>query len=750
MDLNHPTEQVQVQEQQALPEGPTATGSISISSDEAEKSRDLENQEGFEMRANDGASRESQERRVEAHQQDTDEHTVDQEGNRQIERPRRVSASPKTKSPPQTHQSLEDKFAEVEIDISGLPSTDNTPESPRSHQNIQISHHGPAIVESGEGTGATPEVDYGKYTRPEPDKEAQDTRHSATYRSGGEIFEKEGCEEVRDRYDLGYEAPEEADNKAEDQVAKTSERIQQRQDQETLRQLHETDRGTQARPFEDNPHYWSNFSFSSDEKALPTPKSEATYSTVTHDPGFGQEISPSRRPTGSYRSHRRKHRQHGSTTTQDLQPSVIVMDPPQGPPKDPPQGPLHSEDADSDSEGSRFRNRPRSPPIDTSVFATNLPTVAEEAKNTRNAFVTAADTLREEERRREREEKAKDEYYKRYVAGREEYRAEERAKKARERAGKERLEREEHREPYESDDYKRVLEERERAREAAREAARKQTNDKSPADGNPAEYQIPAESLPAKGFAAAHTSTNASSRADKFYEKLREWERRHTANERLDRDLPGRHMSMAERKQEAAILEAEVAVAEAEARVKKTKREIGRDSKGNLTFIRRQPKAQEGAREDARKRRVRILNRRPDLESPEPADGGRKSEDSFQTAKRRSNEDEADQIPQEEEPLRTKSDEPSRETWEKEDKDELTERRMELQMLKDKVRQEEEEHRIRQEEENLKEKYERLRREAEQKRLEHESELKQIQEEATRKERENIEKDEAPKAATEG
>ncbi|KAK8221189.1 hypothetical protein IWZ01DRAFT_490085 [Phyllosticta capitalensis] len=88
MDLNHPMEQVQVQEQQALPEGPTATGSISIPSDEAEKSRDLENKEGFEMRANDGASRESQERRVEAHQQGTDEHTVDQEGNRQGERPR--------------------------------------------------------------------------------------------------------------------------------------------------------------------------------------------------------------------------------------------------------------------------------------------------------------------------------------------------------------------------------------------------------------------------------------------------------------------------------------------------------------------------------------------------------------------------------------------------------------------------------------------------------------------------------------
>ncbi|KAL1392311.1 hypothetical protein HDK64DRAFT_296940 [Phyllosticta capitalensis] len=722
MDLNHPMEQDQVQEQQTFPKGPTATGSILNPSGKAEKSRDLENKEYFEMRANDGTSRESQESRVEAHQQDTDEHTVDQEGNRQSERPRRLSASPETKIPPQTRQSLESSFAEVEIDISGLPSTENTPESPRFHQNTQISHHGPAIVESEEGTGATFEVDYGKGTRLELEKEAQDAGHSATHRSRGETFEKEGDEEVIDRYDLGYEAPEEADNKAEDQLGKTSERLQQRQDQETLRQLHETDRGTKARPFEDNPHYWLNFSFSSDEKALPTPKSEATYSTVTHDPGFGQEIFPSRRPTESYRSHRRKHRQHGSTTTQDLQPSVIFMDPPQGPPKDPPQGPLHSEDADSDSEGSRFRNRPRSPPIDTSVFATNLPTVvrnhsstsdidhdyqdsqAEKAKSTRNAIGTAirdaiVTAIREEARRREREEKAKDEYYKKYEAGREDYRAEERARKVRERAEKERLEREEHREPVESDDYKRFWEESERAREAARE----QTNDKSPADGSPAEYQIPAESLPAKGFAAAHTSTYDSSRADAYYEKLRERERRQTANERLDRDLPGRHMSMAERKQKTALLEAEVAVAEAEAeaRVKKTKREIGRDSKGNLTYIRRQRKAQEGAGEDAQKRRVRIFNRIPDLESPEPADRGRKSEESV---KRRSNEDEADQIPQEEGTLRMKSDkEPSREIWEKQDEDELTERRMELQMIKDKVRQEEEEHRIRQEEGKLKE-----------------------------------------------
>ncbi|KAL1386321.1 hypothetical protein HDK64DRAFT_255093 [Phyllosticta capitalensis] len=426
------------------------------------------------------------------------------------------------------------------------------------------------------------------------------------------------------------------------------------------------------------PSFLSGASTPTTELGPPTPTHEGPYATVTRSPGFGQEfLSTDRKP-----HHRRKHRRHGSTATQDSQPSVMVMDPPRGPPKGPPnRTAAPAADPGSESEGSRRRNR-RPPPIDTSFLATNLPTVVSNyasatsppedneyaqdtaAKDARDARHSAQDTFREEERRREREEKAKDEYYEKYEARRGDWRAEERARKARERAEKENLEREGPKEePVESDDYATIMAERElareRAREAAREAAREEerqqpevVDDQTSSTWSSAEYQdrikkgqsntaaeFKRSSSPPQSAGTAyryktsevspdddHTpraSATASSRAEAYYEKLREWERRQTANERLDRTSPTRShrhgpepvrlMSMAERRQEAALLEAEVAVAEAEARVKKTKREIGRDNKGNLAYIRRSTRTTTtgGARDDAQKRRVRIFNPRP-------------------------------------------------------------------------------------------------------------------------------------------
>ncbi|KAL1386635.1 hypothetical protein HDK64DRAFT_275849 [Phyllosticta capitalensis] len=106
------------------------------------------------------------------------------------------------------------------------------------------------------------------------------------------------------------------------------------------------------------------------------------------------------------------------------------------------------------------RQRPkRPPPIDSS-------------RDARKARWSAFDTFHEEQLRREREEKAKDEYYEKYEAGRGDYRAEERARKARERQEKERLESGFSRDLIKSDDYAKFLAMREASRKKEKERKR--------------------------------------------------------------------------------------------------------------------------------------------------------------------------------------------------------------------------------------------------------------------------------------
>ncbi|KAK7539716.1 uncharacterized protein J3D65DRAFT_292163 [Phyllosticta citribraziliensis] len=446
-----------------------------------------------------------------------------------------------------------------------------------------------------------------------------------------------------------------------------------------------------AGPSRNVPSFSSGFSTPTTELGPPTPTHEATYTTVTHSPGYGLGLSsPERKPD---RSHSKRHHRQGSTATRDShysydmgrrdsKPTVQFADPPRGPPR-PPNRAAAAADPGSDSEGSRRKQR-RPAPIDTSLPAMSPPPVvlndayrrtpasedndytkSRKARESRDARDAAMDELREEERQREKEEKAKDDYYAQFEAPRGDHRAEMRAMKAkeREREEKEKFEKElSEKQGLESAAYVKFLADREKARDEARqrpaedqssptwssgtyndrikrgqyyteELKRSPTSERirSPYTHTPA---VPS-SHPAEAFTPRYTPSTSLS-PDAEFSRLYESESRQTYSDRKDKDRshkdhyvkdhysPPRHLrhrseeipSLQSMKTKQALLEAEMAEAEARMKYNKTKRrvsagdgdiEIRRDSSGRLVQ-RRKHKTGGSVLGDFQKHRVRVFN----------------------------------------------------------------------------------------------------------------------------------------------
>lgn len=293
-------------------------------------------------------------------------------------------------------------------------------------------------------------------------------------------------------------------------------------------------------------------------------------------------------------------------------------------------------------------------------------TKSRKARESRDARDAAMDELREEERQREKEEKAKDDYYAQFEAPRGDHRAEMRAMKAKKRdqEEKERLEKESsEKQGLESAAYAKFSEDREKAREEARQ--RRAEDQSSPTwssdtynerikrgqynteelKRSPTSERIrsPYTHTPAaastyhttEAFTPRYTpSTTLSPDAD--FSRLYESESRQTYSDRKDKDRshrdhygkdhysPPRHFrhrsedvpSLQSMKIKQAILEAEMAEAEARMKYNKTKRrvsagdgdiQIRRDSSGRL-IQRRKHKTSGSVLGDFQKQRVRVFN----------------------------------------------------------------------------------------------------------------------------------------------